>query len=134
MNILFFLKPKNETAYIYSDYTVRQAVEKMKHYGYTAIPVIDRDGKYIATITEGDLLWFLLKTQKCDIEHSNIMDIHKRVINISVNIDADIEDLIDKSLSQNFVPVVDDNNVYIGIVTRKDIIQYLCKKCQSNQN
>lgn len=134
MNILFFLKPKNETAYIYSDYTVKQAVEKMKHYGYTAIPVIDREGKYIATITEGDLLWYLLQMKKCDIEHANIMSIDKRVINIAVNIDADIEDLIDKSLSQNFVPVVDDNNVYIGIVTRKDIIQYLCKKCQSNQN
>ena len=46
MNVLFFLRPKVSTAYIYYDNTLRQGLEKLKHYGYTAIPVIDRDGKY----------------------------------------------------------------------------------------
>ena len=30
-----------------------------------------------------------------------------------------------KAVNQNFVPVVDDKDIFIGIITRKDIIQYL---------
>ena len=44
MNVLFFLTPKENVAYIYEDYTVRQALEKMKYYHYSAIPIIDREG------------------------------------------------------------------------------------------
>lgn len=131
MNILFFLIPKSETAYIYSDYTVRQALEKMKYYGYTAIPMIDRDGKFIGTVTEGDFLWaFANDMDKVnDLEHIPIAEIKRRVNNKPVNIDANIEDLMDMSLYQNFIPVTDDQEVFIGLVTRKDIIQYLSKKC-----
>ncbi|PXV95946.1 CBS domain-containing protein [Lachnotalea glycerini] len=131
MNILFFLIPKSDTAYIYSDFTVRQALEKMKHYGYTAIPMIDRDGKYKGTVTEGDFLWTLANdlNKISDLEHISILDIKRRVNNKPVNIDANIEDLMDMSLYQNFIPVIDDQEVFIGLVTRKDIIQYLSKQC-----
>lgn len=131
MNILFFLIPKSDTAYIYSDFSVRQALEKMKHYGYTAIPMIDRDGKYIGTVTEGDFLWALTNNMDkiSDLERIPVLEIKRRVNNRPVNIDANIEDLMDMSLYQNFIPVIDDQEVFIGLVTRKDIIQYLCKKC-----
>ncbi|WP_099467926.1 CBS domain-containing protein [Konateibacter massiliensis] len=135
MNILFFLIPKNNTAYVYSDYSVRQALEKMKHYHYTAVPMIDRDGKYIGSITEGDFLWGMAEQADTitDWEHISVLEIKRRVDNKAVNIDANIEDLIDMSLYQNFIPVVDDHEVFIGLVTRKDIIQYLCKRCSEQK-
>ena len=52
MNIAFLLQPKSDTAFLYDDFTLRQGLEKMRHHGYTAIPVIDREGKYITTISE----------------------------------------------------------------------------------
>ena len=57
MNIAYFIKPKNTVQVVYSNYTVRQVIEKMKFYGYSAIPVLTEDGKYFGTVTEGDLLW-----------------------------------------------------------------------------
>ena len=57
MNILFFLTPKEDVAHVDEDDTMRQVLEKMEHHGYTAIPLLSREGKYIGTITEGDLLW-----------------------------------------------------------------------------
>ena len=57
MNILFFLTPKCEVAYIYEDETLRQALEKMEYHKYSAVPIISRTGRYIGTITEGDMLW-----------------------------------------------------------------------------
>ena len=56
MNILFFLTPKEDVAHVDEDDTMRQVLEKMEHHGYTAIPLLSREGKYIGTITEGDLL------------------------------------------------------------------------------
>ena len=56
-NILFFLTPKAMCAYLYDDYTIRQALEKMEGAGYAALPILNRRGEYRGTLTEGDLLW-----------------------------------------------------------------------------
>ncbi len=127
MNVLFFLTPKENVAYIYSDVTVRQALEKMKYYHYTAIPIIDREGHYVGTVTEGDFLWGLLE-QECltwkEAEGKQLSALPRLRDNQSVSLDADIEDLLQLAMQQNFVPVVDAHNIFIGIVTRKDILQY----------
>ena len=41
-----------------------------------------------------------------------------------MNVNCNIEDLVMTSMNQNFVPVIDDNGIFIGIVTRKSIIEY----------
>ena len=56
MNILFFLTPKKEVAYVEETDTLRQVLEKMEYHGYSAIPLLSEDGRYIGTVTEGDLL------------------------------------------------------------------------------
>lgn len=61
MNIAFFTRPKQEITYLYNDCTVRQALEKMHNSFYTAVPVVDREGHYVGTVSEGDLLWFIVK-------------------------------------------------------------------------
>ena len=74
MNILFFLTPKAMCAYIESDDTLRQAMERMEHSGYAALPVLDKSGKYCGVVTEGDLLWTLKRLCVMDLrqteEHS----------------------------------------------------------------
>lgn len=127
MNILFFLKPKSEVAYLYDDYTLRQALEKMEHYRYSAIPVINRAGNYIGTITEGDLLWDIKGMNLRELQEADnvsLKDIRRRWNNEPVNVNCEIEDLITSSMNQNFVPVIDDKEIFIGIITRRDIIQY----------
>ena len=62
VNIAYFLLPKSRIAYLYDDFTFRQGLEKMRNRGYTAIPVITRDGRYVGTVSEGDFLWRLLDT------------------------------------------------------------------------
>ena len=97
MNILFFLTPKSEVAYIYKDYTMRQALEKMEYHRYSSIPIINKDGKYVGTITEGDLLWTIKNELSLDlraIEDIPITDVKRRKDNRPVSIDAYIEDLI----------------------------------------
>lgn len=127
MNILKLLKPKACTDYIYNDYTARQALEKLRHHGFTAVPVIDRNGEYVKTVAEGDFLWFMFENQISDVrelENYSVNQIPKRINVQPVYISSTIEDLILLSMEQNFVPVIDDRKVFIGIVTRRDILQY----------
>ena len=70
MNILFFLTPKAMCAYIESDDTLRQAMERMEHSGYAALPVLDKSGKYCGVVTEGDLLWTLKRLCVMDLRQT----------------------------------------------------------------
>ena len=126
MNILFFLTPKCEVAYIYEDETLRQALEKMEYHKYSAVPIISRTGRYIGTITEGDMLWGIKNKFNLSLkeaERVTVAAIDRRLDNRPVYANSNMEDLIDKALNQNFVPVVDDQKNFIGIITRKDIIR-----------
>ena len=127
MNILKFLKPKAVIDYVYDDCTVRQAIEKMRHHGFTAIPVINKDGEYVKTLAEGDFLYYMLDKSLFDIrelERHSISDIPKRVRSTPVSVTATLAELVLLAMNQNFVPVIDDRKVFIGIVTRSDILQY----------
>ena len=126
-NILFFLTPKAMCVYLHDDYTVRQALERMESAGYAALPILNKRGEYRGTLTEGDLLWALKNMCYMDMrqaEARRIMEISRRKDNIPVRVTTSMQDLIDRATHQNFVPVVDDKDTFIGIVTRKAIIKY----------
>ncbi len=126
-NILFFLTPKAMCAYLYDDYTLRQALEKMEAAGYAALPILNRHGEYRGTLTEGDLLWGLKNMCYMDMrqaENRRIMEISRRRDNVPVRVTTTMHDLVERSSTQNFVPVVDDKDTFIGIITRRAIIKY----------
>ena len=131
MNILFFLTPKSDVVYIHEEDSLRQALEKMETHQYAAVPVLQRNGRYLGTLTEGDLLWFIknhLNLNLHDAQRVPVTTVPRRSDNFQVNADCQMEDLLAKAINQNFVPVLDDKGSFIGIVTRKDIIRYLAKK------
>ena len=131
MNILFFLTPKREVAYVSADDTLRQALEKMEQHGYAAVPLLSADGKYIGTITDGDVLWGLKRMNFPSLrkmEDIPVMELKRAHDNKPVHVNEDIEGLLEKVTVQNFVPVVDDECVFIGIVTRRDVIHRLAEE------
>ena len=126
-NILFFLKPKAMCAYLYDDFTLRQALEKMESAGFAALPILNKRGEYRGTLTEGDLLWAIKNMCYMDIrqaEAHRIMEISRRKDNVPVRVTTSMQDLVEQASTQNFVPVVDDKDTFIGIVTRGEIVKY----------
>lgn len=136
MNIAFFLIPKSEVVYLPDNSTMRQTLEKMEYHRYTAVPLIDEQGKYAGTITEGDLLWKMKNTPGltfADTERVMIKEIPLRMINNPVRVNAEMEGLLCLAIAQNFVPVVDDSGIFIGIIRRSEIIEYFAQKsCDIN--
>ena len=139
MNIASFLLPKDEVAYLRDDMTLRQGLEKLKRSGFTAIPVIEVADRYVGVVGEGDFLWNILshnqnlediKLKK--LEHMTVRDFLQNGKVKAAPIDTAMENLLERAKSQNFVPVIDDRSVFIGIVTRGDIIKYFVDKSGGN--
>jgi len=130
MNVLFFLTPKSEVAYVSNTNTVRQVLEKMEHHRYQSVPMIDVNGRYVGTITEGDLLWAIKNEANLNMKEAESMPITKvprSRNNKAVNVNAEVEDLIQMAMNQNFIPIIDDSEIFIGIVKRSDVIHYCYK-------
>ena len=114
-------------AFLYDDYTVRQALEKMESAGYSALPILNRRGEYRGTLTEGDVLWAMKNLCYMDMrqaEAHRIMEISRRKDHVPVRVTTSMHDLVERAITQNFVPVVDDKDTFIGLITRKSIINY----------
>ena len=130
-NVLFFLTPKAMCQFVHDDVTVRQALEKMESSGYTALPILNKQGEYRGTLGEGDVLWAMKNLCNMDLrvaESRRIMEISRRKDNIPVRVTTSMRDLVERAVGQNFVPVVDDKDTFIGLVTRKAIVTYCMER------
>ena len=127
MKIAFFLLPKSEVIWLTPDTTLRQTLEKMEFHRYTTVPVLNNDGTYAGSLTEGDLLWFFKNNKSLTFETAHrhsLSEVPFRLQTKTVRIDANMEDLLSLVQIQNFVPVVDDMDRFIGIVRRSEVIEY----------
>ncbi|MBO4359094.1 MAG: CBS domain-containing protein [Erysipelotrichaceae bacterium] len=127
-NVLLLLTPKNEVACLNEKMNVRQAIEKMRAHGYRVIPLISKHGEYLGTISEGDILWHIVDEEDYDLEELEsvmITELLRKDYAHPVKVDAGIDELAEQIVNANFVPVVDDRNVLMGIVTRRRVLQEL---------
>lgn len=128
MNILFFLKPKAELDLVYEDDSIGMAMERIENHQFSSIPMInEKTGRYIGTLSEGDLLRTLRKKDGAPfgMENRSVMSVRRKRDYKCVRADADIEELFAFVKEQNFVPVVDDTGVLIGIVLRSTILEFV---------
>lgn len=131
MNIIFLLKPKFQTRFLYDHTPVAQALKEMRNSGYSAIPVISKEGTYVGIISEGDFLRYILDhgtPTQSTVHPYRVKDLISDKTSAPVKITATLEDLLWSAVTQNFVPVVDDNDSFVGIITRRSIITYLSNR------
>jgi CBS domain-containing protein len=57
-------------------------------------------------------------------EARRIMEITRRKDHVPVRVNTNMRELVSRASSQNFVPVVDDKDTFIGIVTRSNIVKF----------
>ncbi|WP_289422453.1 CBS domain-containing protein, partial [Faecalibaculum rodentium] len=72
-----------------------------------------------------DFLYYLTDHPDTDLDNVFIRQILRPDFIQAVPFNVSMGQLLATSLEQNFVPVVDDRNIFIGIVTRKNILAYL---------
>ncbi len=130
MNIAFFLTPKKDVVHLKDSYSIKRALSILSKNKYSSVPVIDNNGKYVRPLSEGDLLWFINERRHMSIDEIELL----RVRNVPnhfqrkpVKINASMTSLVELVSMQSFVPVIDDDNVFIGIIKRSDVLRYAMK-------
>ena len=131
-----FIVPKSLVEHVTVDHTVRQALEKMRFHRYVAIPVLDGEGKYVGTLRNDDILTYFLDSGSFDMrtaERDRVIDLLDGNYAPPVYHDASINQLIERVCEHNFAPVVDDRGCFVGIILRRDILNFLFKNYCNNE-
>ncbi len=136
LNILRFLTPKSQVTYLKSDYTARQGLEKMHHHGHRAAPVLDDEGHYVGTVSDGDFLRLFYEVDMPELVELENIPLSRviRTDNPPVKNSATLAALLERVKENNFVPVIDDRDCFIGIVRRTDVIEYFCREYLEKEN
>ncbi len=127
MNIAFLLVPKSRVTYLTEGTGFRRGMEKLRRCGYHSIPVVARDGRYLGCLTEGDCLWNLLGMGSLNahaLDRVMIEDIIATRVP-AVPVTATVDEILPQvlTMTQKFVPVVDDRQSFVGIVTRRRVLE-----------
>ena len=126
-NIIRFLTLKSETFFVDTSFTIRQFMEKADFHKFTVVPILDKDGIFVGTVSEGDVLRYIKNAENFDVKQAEgtyIMDIARYRSYVSAKVDADIDDIFRLLTAQNFVPLVDDRGAFIGIIKRRSVMEY----------
>ncbi|MDP3130420.1 MAG: CBS domain-containing protein [Bacillota bacterium] len=127
MDILAFMKPTREVVTVRVESSLVEALGTMEKYRFTSVPIIDARGYYVGTLSEGDLLWAIKNQLGFDMAKASTFLVGKIKRNRDyepIPATATIDQLIGKASNENFVPIVDEDNLLIGIVTRKTLLNY----------
>lgn len=132
MNIAQLLTPKVCTTFLHDTNTVRQGLETLLRHGYTALPVLDEEENYLGSVSEGDILQYMMArgtTSLKKMERALIMEIYRADRYKPLNIRATEQEITGAMMQQNFVPIVDDRGCFCGIVTRSTFMEVLAQEC-----
>ena len=130
MNIFRFIIPKSLVEYVTADSTVRQGFEKMRFHRYVAIPVLDGDGKYVGMLRNDDILQYFLSVESFNIrtaEKTTVGEVIDPAYSKPLYHHSTMDELFELVKEHNSVPVVDDRGCFIGIVLRRDVMNFLLK-------
>ena len=103
----------------------------MENHRYSSTPIINDEGEYVGTLSEGDLLYFIKNHSNLTLEAAEdipLSAVTRHVDYIPVSANAELKDIFERAMDQNFVPVIDDGNHFIGIITRKKILNHFKDK------
>ncbi len=135
MNILYCLTPKSEVDFIYDDASLNKAIQIFEKNNFFILPLINKKGRFIGTISTADILGCIKENFDLSIKASAEFPVRsvKRIKEYkAVNGGTtSMEEIVDVALDQNFVPVVDDDYNFIGIITRKTIMNWMYNKVQA---
>jgi len=121
VNLAFLLTPVADVVWLPLAATVREAIDSLRAWRYTAVPILDPDGRYSGTVTAADLLFHLVEVG----EDGTLAEVKQRREHVAVSIDTDVRAVLNVAADQNFVPVIDSRGVLMGIVTRRAILMHV---------
>ena len=119
--------PKAKAVTVYSDDSLQAALKVMLRSRYMMIPVLERgSNRYIYSLSSSDILARLIKEKDFDsAKEEKISSIPVGRLIVPCREDTEVAALTDLVVNQNYVPLVDEAGIFVGLVTRKSVINHL---------
>ncbi|MGT2800604.1 CBS domain-containing protein [Streptococcus sp. zg-86] len=118
-----FLTPANKLAVIIDTHNVNHAKLLLSHMTYSRVPVVTEENRFVGTIGLREIVTYQTENELTDEElEMDIALIVKRDV-ATVGAHYHLEEVMRKLIDQAFLPVVGEDQKFLGIITRKSILK-----------
>ena len=119
-----FLTPARNLAVLIDTHNVDHAILVLSQISYTRVPVVTDQMKYVGTISLTDILSYQMKLDYSDEVFSSMDIVHMtKTDGESLGKDYTVTEVLHKLVEESFLPVVSEDGVFEGIITRKSILK-----------
>ncbi|MGG5358421.1 MULTISPECIES: cyclic-di-AMP-binding protein CbpB [unclassified Enterococcus] len=120
-----FLVPAENVANVMHQHPLSHGLLVLSKVGYTKIPVLDKQDHFVGLVGLSGIVNKMMDLNEISMEPlegltvADVMETEVPTINES----WELEDVLHLLVDASFLPVVDDNQVFKGIITRKELLK-----------
>ena len=119
-----FLTPAENLAVLIDTHNADHAILLLSQMTYSRVPVVTDKRKFVGTIGLRDILAYQMENGLCQEAMADTDIVHMTKKNVAiVEPDYHLTDVLHKLVDESFLPVVDKDGVFQGIITRKSILK-----------
>ena len=119
-----FLTPSRNLAVLIDTHNVDHAILVLSQISYTRVPVVTDQMKYVGTISLTDILSYQMKQDYSDEVFSSMDIVHMtKTDGERLGKDYTVTEVLHKLVEESFLPVVSEDGIFEGIITRKSILK-----------
>ena len=119
-----FLTPAENLAVLIDSHNADHAILLLSQMTYTRVPVVTDEKEFVGTIGLRDILAYQMEQglSQESMADTDIVHMTKKDVAV-VAPDYTLTDVLHKLVDESFLPVVDEDGIFQGIITRKSILK-----------
>lgn len=120
-----FLIPAENVANVMCGNPLTHALLVLSQVKYSKIPVLDKGDRFVGLLSLADVVEKMLELKDVSMEELSTYTVAD-VMEVGVDVieeNWDLEEVLHLLVDVSFLPVVDKNQMFKGIVTRKEILK-----------
>ena len=119
-----FLTQAENLAVLIDTHNADHAILLLSQMTYSRVPVVTDQKKFVGTISLTDILSYQMQHEIPDEEFMTTDIVHMAKKDaLTVGPDFTLTEVLHKLVDESFLPVVDQDNTFQGIITRKSILK-----------
>lgn len=125
--MLDFMIPADNVANVIDQHTLSTGLLILTQSNYTMIPVLSAESKLMGVISMSMIIKAVMTVDAIEMERLNELKVRDVMLCQPVRVQANcnLAEVLNYLIDQNFVCVVDGDNRFLGIITRKNVMQRL---------
>ncbi|MGT2926036.1 cyclic-di-AMP-binding protein CbpB [Streptococcus cuniculipharyngis] len=119
-----YLTPEEELAIFIDSHNVSHVMLLLTNNGFSRVPVMTKDKHYVGTISMSDIIQYQKEHDLTEMELADLdisLMVNKKLPTIAF--DADLTEVMHKLVDASFLPVLTNDQLFLGIITRKSILK-----------